>query len=189
MFPACPFSTCVTPKISLEHTSRRGTLYIYVNNLCYLRVPFQLESPPGFHAPASRRGTLYTYIYVYRVVLNIVSKLSINRNIELSMYRAECVWPSIPWHARVFYPDIDIERKLRCVKYRNRIDYIVCLSVSYRTPFRHPCPTLVQSAAAAAAAALCVVVYLVLLLLLLLLLFAAVRHRTLTLATRGCSLY
>ena len=33
--------------------------------LCYLRVRFQLASPPGFHFNTSRRRTLYIYINVF----------------------------------------------------------------------------------------------------------------------------
>ena len=33
VLPACPVSTCVTPGISLQHTSRRGTVYIYVTHV------------------------------------------------------------------------------------------------------------------------------------------------------------
>ena len=33
--------------------------------LCYLRVRFQLASPPGFHFNTSRRGTLYIYRNVF----------------------------------------------------------------------------------------------------------------------------
>ena len=45
--------------------------------------------------------------YVLRLVLDIVSKVSIYRNIELSIHRnIERVMPSIPWHPRAFYAAI-----------------------------------------------------------------------------------
>ena len=70
--------------------------------------------------------------YSVLVVLDIVSNVLIYLNIEISMYhiedsiyRIERVLPSIPWLPRVSYADtVYTERKLGCVKYRNRIDSI-----------------------------------------------------------------
>ena len=50
---------------------------------------------------------MYVYMPVCNIirVLDIVSKVSKNRSIELSNYRIERVLPSIPRRPRVFRPD------------------------------------------------------------------------------------
>ena len=48
---SCCFCNHVSPNINM--------LRLLPCPLCYLRVPFQLASPPGFHFNASRRGTLH----------------------------------------------------------------------------------------------------------------------------------
>ena len=102
-------------------------------------------------------------LYTHSLVLDIVSTVSIHRNImheipmEVSIHRKKFRYIelsihrnigrgllSIPWHPRVFYADT--ERKLTCIEHRNRV-YLVsifffCSSVSYRTRLRCRYPTL-----------------------------------------------
>ena len=57
----------------------------------------------------------------------------------------ERVLPSLPWHPRVFYADA--ERKLPCIKYRNRA-YRSCFFVyryRYRTRFSFDMQHLVSN--------------------------------------------
>ena len=51
------------------------------------------------------------------------------RTFELSIYRIECVSPSTPWNPLCF---CCVERRLRCIKYRDRVYKLPRLSVSYR---------------------------------------------------------
>ena len=68
---------------------------------------------------------------------DIVSKFLIHRNLELWIYRnIEWVCPSIPWHPRVLMQILNESFDAR-TKYRNRIVFVLCLSVSYRTRFRY----------------------------------------------------
>ena len=57
--------------------------------LCYLRVPFQLASPPGFHFNTSRRGTLYMCIY-YRYI--IPAEYTIKRENDLRSFPPRLEW-------------------------------------------------------------------------------------------------
>ena len=56
--------------------------------LCYLRVRFQLASPPGFHFNTSRRGTLNTCINVFFSPFGTF----------FSSGRGSFLVPSAPWH-------------------------------------------------------------------------------------------
>ena len=94
-----------------------------------------------------------TFRYIEISEISIRRKYWKFRYIEISkvsIYRIERVLPSIPsWHPRALYSDIYIERKLRCIKYRNRIVYFLNLSESNRTrlsfDIQHYCCSAVAS--------------------------------------------
>ena len=53
--------------------------------------------------------------FLYSVAVNVGYRTQDLSKYELSIYRIERVFPSVPWHPRVLYADTD--RKLRCTKY------------------------------------------------------------------------
>ena len=80
--------------------------------------------------------TTSRYCVLLLIVLDIVSKVSIYRNIERWIYCIERVLPSIPWRPRVFYENT--ERKLPCINISIvSINVFFCSSASYRTRFRY----------------------------------------------------
>ena len=67
----------------------------------------------------------------------MVSKVSIHRNIgfSITICLIERALPFIaPWHPRVIlFVHADTERKLGCIKYRNRVDYVCFVCINYVT--------------------------------------------------------
>ena len=76
--------------------------------------------------------------FLYSVAVNVGYRTQDLSKYELSIYRIERVFPSVPWHPRVLYADT--ERQLRCVYQMSKscimtINSLFCLSISYQTPF------------------------------------------------------
>lgn len=70
------------------------------------------------------------------LALDIISKVSLHRDIEHSIFRIGRVSPTIPWLHRVFGGILNENSFDVRTKYRNRtIDSLLCLSVSCRTRF------------------------------------------------------